>query len=45
MGKGISERGLERTQVTIKQGKILNPKTETVNLLIKLHKENVLHEN
>jgi len=43
--KGISKRGLERTQVKIKQGKMLNPKTKTVKLLIKMYKEVVLHEN
>jgi len=41
----ISERGLERTQVKIKQRKMLNPKTKTVKLLINMYKDVVLHEN
>jgi len=41
----ISERGLERTQLKTKQGKMLNPNTKTVKLLIKMYKEVVLHEN
>ncbi|PSN99018.1 hypothetical protein B9Q05_12210 [Candidatus Marsarchaeota G2 archaeon ECH_B_1] len=43
--KGISKKGLERTQVKIKLKKPLNPKTKTVKLLINMYKEVVLHEN
>jgi len=41
----ISKKGLERTQLKIKQGKILNPKTKTVKLLINMYKDVILHEN
>jgi len=43
--KGISERGLERTQEKIKLKKPLNPKTKTVKNLINMYKEVVLHES
>jgi len=43
--KGISKKGLERTQFKIKHNQILNPKTKTIKLLINMYKEVVLHEN
>ena len=43
--KGISERGLERTQVKIKLKKPLNPKTKTVKLLLQLYKNLKLDKN
>jgi len=43
--RGISKWNLERTQNKIKHNEILNPKTKTVKLLIKMYKEEVLHEN
>ena len=38
--KGISERTLYKIKHKIKQGKILNPKTKIVKILIQLFKEN-----
>lgn len=43
--EGISERGLERTQIKIRTGKKLNPKTKTVKLLLDMYRKEVLHEN
>ena len=36
---GISERELKRKKAEIRKGKILNPKTKIVKILVKLYKE------
>ena len=42
--KGISERTLYKIKHKIKQGKILNPKTKIVKILIQLFKETKLND-
>jgi len=42
--KGMSERTLYKIKHKIKQGKILNPKTKIVKILIQLFKETKLND-
>jgi hypothetical protein len=42
--KGISERTLKKIKHRIKQGKIFNPKTKIVKILILLYKETKLND-
>jgi len=42
--KGISERTLYKIKLKIKQGKMLNPKTKIVKILLQLYKKTKLNE-